>query len=119
MAATKSQGTKFTLFMAGLTAVCAGIAFFSSGAAKLALILGLVAGVIPWGFFKIKPLEGKTGGSPQPAVMKLVALWSCWEAGCSSSSECISRPVLAAVCSLRFWVSPSPWPESASFWRPR
>ncbi len=75
MAATKSQGTKFTLFMAGLTAVCAGIAFFSSGAAKLALILGLVAVVTSlWGFFKIKPLEGKTGGTPQPAVMKLVGV---------------------------------------------
>ena len=43
MAATKSQGRDFTLFMAGLTAVCAGIAFFSSGAAKVALVLGLVA----------------------------------------------------------------------------
>ena len=31
MAATKSQGKNFTLFMAGLTAVCAGIAFFSIG----------------------------------------------------------------------------------------
>ncbi|MGA3133328.1 MAG: hypothetical protein ABSD59_21215 [Terracidiphilus sp.] len=75
MAATKSQGTNFTLFMAGLTAVFAGIAFFDSGAAKLALIVGSVAVVVSlWGFFKIKPLEGKTGGGPQPAVMKLIGV---------------------------------------------
>src|SRR5258708_35688011 len=75
MAATKSQGTKFTLFMFGLTAVCAGIAFFSSGVAKLALLLGLVAVVVAlWGFFKIKPLEGKTGGGTQPAVTKLLGV---------------------------------------------
>ena len=75
MAATKSQGKDFTLFMAGLTAVCAGIAFFSSGAGKVALVLGAVAVVVAlWGFFKIKPLEGKTGGGPQPAVMKLIGV---------------------------------------------
>ena len=75
MAATKSQGKDFTLFMAGLTAVCAGIAFFSSGAGKVALVLGLVAVVVAlWGFFKIKPLEGKTGGGPQPAVTKLIGV---------------------------------------------
>jgi len=75
MAATKSQGINFTLFMGGLTAVCAGVAFFDSGMAKLALILGLVcAAVALWGFFKIKPLEGKTGGTPQPAVMKLIGV---------------------------------------------
>lgn len=75
MAATKSQGKQFTLFMAGLTAVCAGIAFSSSGAGKLALVLGAVVLLVAlWGLFKIKPLEGKTGGSPQPAVMKLIGL---------------------------------------------
>lgn len=75
MAATKSQGRKLTLFMAGLTAVCAGIAFFSSGAGKVALIVGAAALIAAlWGLFKIKPLEGKTGGGPQPAVMKLIGL---------------------------------------------
>jgi hypothetical protein len=75
MAATKSQGKQFTLFMAGLTAVCAGIAFFSSGAGKVALIVGAAALIAAlWGLFKIKPLEGKTGGGPQPAVMKLIGL---------------------------------------------
>ncbi len=75
MAATKSQGKDFTLFMAGLTAVCAGIAFSSSGAGKVALVLGAFAVVVAlWGFFKIKPLEGKTGIGPQPAVMKLIGV---------------------------------------------
>lgn len=75
MAATKSQGKDFTLFMAGLTAVCAGIAFFSSGAGKVALVIGAVAVLVAlWGLFKIKPLEGRTGGGPQSAVMKLIGL---------------------------------------------
>lgn len=75
MAATTSQGRQFTLFMAGLTAVCAGIAFFDSGAAKLALIAGIIVLAISlWGLIKIKPLEGKTGGGPQPAVMKLIGV---------------------------------------------
>lgn len=75
MAATKSQGREFTLFMAGLTAVCAGIAFFSSDAGKVALVLGLISVAVSlWGLFKIKPLEGKTGNTPQPAVMKLIGV---------------------------------------------
>ena len=75
MAATKSQGKAFTLFLAGLTATCAGIAFFSSGAAKVVLILGLIAVALSlWDFFKIKPLEGKTGNRPQPALMKLLGI---------------------------------------------
>ena len=72
MAATKSQGVKVTLFMFGLTAVTAGIAFFSSGMAKVALVLGSIAVVISlWGFFKIKPLEGKIALGAQPALLKL------------------------------------------------
>ena len=75
MAATTSQGRDFTLFMAGLTAVCAGIAFFASGAGKVALVFGAIVLVVALlGFFKIKPLEGKTGGGQQPAVMKLIGL---------------------------------------------
>ena len=42
MAATTSQGKQFTLFMVGLTAVCAGIAFFASGTAKVVLIAGAI-----------------------------------------------------------------------------
>ena len=75
MAATKSQGKDLTLFLAGLTAVCAGIASFDSGVAKLVLVVGaLVLAISLWGLFKIKPLEGKTGGGAQPAVMKLIGV---------------------------------------------
>lgn len=75
MAATTSQGRDFTLFIVGLTTVCAGIAFFSSGAGKVALVLGAIIFVVALlGLFKIKPLEGKTGIGPQPAVMKLIGV---------------------------------------------
>lgn len=72
MAATTSQGKKFTLFMFGLTAVAAGIAFFyTSGLAKIALVLGALAVLAAlWGFFKIKPLEGKVAAGAQPALLK-------------------------------------------------
>ncbi|MGH9562968.1 MAG: hypothetical protein ACRD3S_16070, partial [Terracidiphilus sp.] len=75
MAATKSQGRELTVFLIGLTATCGGIAFFSEGLAKVALALGIMAiAVSIWGFFKIKPLEGKTGAGPQSAVMKLLGI---------------------------------------------
>jgi hypothetical protein len=73
MAATKSQGKAYSLFMVGLTAAAAGTAYFSSGTGKLALLLGLVAVAASfWTFLKIKPLEGKVALGPQPAVLKLV-----------------------------------------------
>lgn len=75
MAATKSQGSAFTLFMAGLTAACAGIAFFSSGTGKLALILGLVAVLYSlFSFTKLKVLEGKVALGAQPAATKLAGI---------------------------------------------
>ncbi len=68
MAATTSQGRQFTFFMVGLTAVCGGIAFSDSGIAKVVLVVGaILLAVSLWGLFKIKPLEGKTGGGAQPA----------------------------------------------------
>ena len=75
MAATKTQGRDLTLFMAGLTAVCSGIAFFTTGAGKVALLLGAVAVVVSLlGFFKVKPLEGRTADSAQPALTKLIGI---------------------------------------------
>jgi hypothetical protein len=73
MAASTSQGKTFTLFMSGLTALTAGIAFSTTGAGKIALIVGVVALVASlFGMFKIRSLEGKTGMESQPAVLKLV-----------------------------------------------
>ena len=75
MAATKSQGRAFTLFMVGLTTAAAGIAYFSSGSGKLALIVGLVALVVSFVMLRrLKPLEGKVALGAQPAVMKLAGL---------------------------------------------
>lgn len=72
MAATKAQGTTFTLFMGGLTAACAGIASFSSGGGKAALGLGIICVAASFVYFlKLKPLEGKVSLGAQPAVAKI------------------------------------------------
>jgi hypothetical protein len=75
MAATTSQGKSFALFLAGLTAATAGLAFVASGAGKLALIVGVVvlAGAFAY-FLKIKPAEGKVAEASQPALLKLAGL---------------------------------------------
>ncbi len=73
MAANTSQGRSFGLFLGGLTATCAGIAAFSSGLGKAALVIGII--VLAASFFtfiKLKPLEGKVALGSQPALMKLV-----------------------------------------------
>jgi len=75
MAATKSQGRAFTLFMAGLTVATAGIAYFSSGSGKLALVGGLVVVAASFGIFlKLKPDEGEVAIGSQPAFLKLAGL---------------------------------------------
>jgi hypothetical protein len=75
MAATKAQGRAFTLFMGGLTAAAAGIAFFSSGSGKAALVLGVaVVAFSLFRFLKIKPLEGRVALGEQPAIQKLVGV---------------------------------------------
>jgi hypothetical protein len=77
MAATTSQGKTFTLFMVGMTAACAGIAYLSTASGKVALFIGLVGlGISMAGFLKIRPLEGKTGATPQPIVLKLAGIAS-------------------------------------------
>ncbi len=75
MAATKAQGRAFTLFMGGLTATTAGIAFFSSGSGKAALVLGaIVLAFSLFRFLRIKPEEGKVALGAQPPAMKLVGV---------------------------------------------
>jgi len=77
MAATTSQGKTFTLFMVGLTAAAAGIAFFSTGLGKAVCVIGLIALAASMaGFLKIKPLEGRTGESFQPVTLKLAGVAS-------------------------------------------
>ena len=75
MAATKQQGQWYGIFLAGLTVACAGLAGFSSGIGKVALVVGLI--ILATSFFKflqLKPLEGKVALGAQPAGMKLVGV---------------------------------------------
>jgi hypothetical protein len=75
MAATKSQGRAFSVFMVGLTLATAGIAYFSSGSGKIAFIAGLAVFVASLAMLlKAKPEEGKVAAGPQPAVLKLAGL---------------------------------------------
>ena len=77
MAATKSQGKGFSLFMLGATVTAAGIAYFSSGSGKLALIGGLVVLAASFGIFlKIKPDEGAPAERAQPTVLKIAGVAS-------------------------------------------
>jgi uncharacterized membrane protein YidH (DUF202 family) len=75
MAATKVQGKSFTLFLVGLTAAAAGIAYLSSTGGKVVLLIGaVVVAASFWKFLQIKPEEGKVALRSQPAVQKLVGV---------------------------------------------
>jgi hypothetical protein len=73
MAANKSQGSSYGLFLVAATVLCAGFFYSSEGLGKLLLLVG-AAGLLASLFWmlKIKPLEGKTALKPTPAIMKLV-----------------------------------------------
>jgi hypothetical protein len=59
MAAHSGQGRSFATFIVGLTVACGGIAYFSSGIGKFALVVGMVIfGLSLFQFLKLKPLEG-------------------------------------------------------------
>lgn len=59
MAAHSGQGRSFATFLVGLTVACVGIAYFSSGAGKFGLVVGVVIfGLSLFRFLKLKPLEG-------------------------------------------------------------
>jgi hypothetical protein len=78
MAANKSQGSYFGLFLAGATVLCAGFAYFDSGTGKALLALGAIALVGSlFGYMGIKSLEGKTPLKPSPAGMKLIGAAVC------------------------------------------
>jgi hypothetical protein len=60
MAAHSGQGRSFATFLVGLTLACVGIAYFSNGVGKFALVVGAVIfGLSLLQFLKLKPLEGK------------------------------------------------------------
>jgi len=73
MAANRSQGSYYTLFLTAATVLCAGIFFWSGGMGKLLFLVGL-AGIAgsAFGMMSIKSLEGRTALKPSPLVMKLI-----------------------------------------------
>jgi hypothetical protein len=73
MAANKSQGSFYSLFLIAATVLCAGFFRFDSGLGKLLLLAG-AAGLLAslFGFLKIKPEEGTTAMKPGPMAMKLI-----------------------------------------------
>jgi hypothetical protein len=73
MAANRSQGSFYTLFLVAATVLCAGIFDWSSGLGKLLFVIGavgLIASLL--GMLKIKPLEGRTALKPNSMGMKLI-----------------------------------------------
>jgi hypothetical protein len=72
MAANRSQGSFFSLFLVAATVLCAGIYFGGSMGMLLLLVgaVGLLASL--FGMLKIKSLEGKTALKPGPMGMKLI-----------------------------------------------
>jgi len=72
MAANRSQGGLYTLFLVASTVLCAGL-FFSGGLGTLLLLVGAAGMIISlFGMLKIKALEGKTALKSNPAAMKLI-----------------------------------------------
>ncbi|MGH9496356.1 MAG: hypothetical protein ACRD3B_15255 [Candidatus Sulfotelmatobacter sp.] len=72
MAATRSQGSYYTLFLVAATVLCAGI-FAGGGTGVLLLLIGAVGLLASlFGMLKIKSLEGKTAMKPSPTGMKLI-----------------------------------------------
>jgi len=72
MAANKSQGSYYTLFLVGATVLCAGI-YLGGGMGKLLFLVGAIGFIASlFGMLKIKSLEGATALKPGPEAMKLL-----------------------------------------------
>ena len=73
MAANRSQGSYYTLFLTAATVLCAGIFFWSGAMGKLLFVVGLagIAGSM-FGMMSIKSLEGRTAMKPSPLAMKFM-----------------------------------------------
>jgi len=71
MAASKSQGSYFGLFLVGATVLVGGIAGIASATGKLLMLVGVgILLAAAAGFLKIKPLEGETPLQRSPEAMK-------------------------------------------------
>jgi len=73
MAANRSQGSYYTLFLAGATVLCAGVFLWSGAMGKLLFLVGAagIAGAL-LGMLSIKSLEGRSAMKPSPMAMKLI-----------------------------------------------
>lgn len=104
MAANKSQGSFYTLFLAAATVLCAGVFWWSGGLGKLLFVVG-VLGVLAslFGMLKIKPLEGRTALKPGPTGMKLLGAfvaafgWFITLFGMHLTASVAGRMILALV----------------------
>jgi len=130
MAASKSQGSYFGLFVAGGTLLSGGVAYIAGASGKVLLLIGaavIVASLV--GFLKIKPLEGETPVLPGPEAMKwigaLVAVlgWVVTIGGLrltDSSGGRIAFALIGIAFSLFgiFFVLPAAFNKTA-FWKQR
>jgi hypothetical protein len=128
MAASKSQGSYFGLFVLGGTVLSGGIAYAAGASGKVLLLIGaaaIVASLV--GFLKIKHLEGETPVLPGPEGMKwigaLVALlgWVVTIGGLrltDSSGGRIAFALIGIACSLFgiLFVLPAAFNKTA-FWK--
>jgi hypothetical protein len=104
MAANKSQGSFYTLFLIGCTILSAGIFLFGGGLGKLLVLVGII-GIVGslFGMMKIKSEEGTTAMKPNSEGMKwigaLVAIagWGVTVVGANVISSTGGRIVLALV----------------------
>jgi hypothetical protein len=104
MAANRSQGSYYTLFLTAATVLCAGIFFWSGGMGKLLFVVGLAGiGGSMFGLMSIKSLEGRTAMKPSPLAMKLMGAgasllgWVITLFGMHLTPSVFGRIVLALV----------------------
>jgi hypothetical protein len=104
MAANKSQGSFYTLFLVAATVLCAGIFDWSSGLGKLLFVVGLLGlGAALLGMLKIRPLEGRTALKPSSMGMKLIGAfvvafgWFITLIGMHLTASLAGRGILALV----------------------
>jgi len=73
MAASKSQGSYFGLFLVGSTLLSGGVAYIAGASGKVLLLIGAAFVVVSLvGFLKIKPQEGETALLAGPDAMKWI-----------------------------------------------
>ncbi|HTZ98893.1 MAG TPA: hypothetical protein VMB02_01095 [Candidatus Aquilonibacter sp.] len=104
MAANKSQGSYYSLFLVAATVLCAGIFYWPGGMGKLLFFVG-AAGLVAslFGMLSIKSLEGKSALKSSPLAMKLIGAgfsalgWVITLFGMHLTPSVVGRGILALV----------------------